>query len=91
MTPERDVLFEIERLESEIKRLRGEVDELASKNQRAMKLVTRREAARQAAEKVRNLLVHYENEAKSEVQGAVNQILAKVARLGLPATNWGRF
>ena len=72
--------LEIERLEAEIKRLRGEVDELASKNQKAMKLVTRREAARQAAEKVRSLLEHYEGEAKAEVQEAVNRILEKVAR-----------
>ena len=73
-------LLEIERLEAEIRRLRGEVDELASKNQKAMKLVTRREAARQAAEKVRGLLEHYEGEAKAEVQEAVNKILEKVAR-----------
>jgi len=73
-------LMEIERLEGEIKRLRAEVDELASKNEKAMKLVTRREAASQAAEKVRSLLEHYEGEAKEEVQKTVNRILGRVAR-----------
>lgn len=72
--------LEIERLETEIHRLRGEVDELASKNQKAMKLVTRREAARQAAEMVRSLLKNYEGQAKAEVQEAVNKVLDKVAR-----------
>jgi DNA sulfur modification protein DndD len=76
----RDAQREIERLEAEVKARRSEVSDLAQKNERAKRIVTRRDVALQAAEKIGELLRHYETEARAEVQESVNEILEVVAR-----------
>ena len=64
----------------DIDRLRSEVDALAVKNELAQKLVVRRDACTQTAERLSGILSHYEQEARTEIQAEVNKILAKVAR-----------
>jgi DNA sulfur modification protein DndD len=64
----------------DIARLRAEVDALAIKNEHAQKLVMRRDVALQAARSLDQILSHYEQEARHEIQKEVNEILERVAR-----------
>lgn len=63
-----------------VERLRREVDELAVQNTMAQKLIQRRDVALETSKRLADILTHYEQEARSEIQDEVNRILARVAR-----------
>ncbi len=69
-----------ERDEVETKRLNSEITELAQKNQKAMKLVRRRDVSFGTAEILRAYLGKYEDEARTEIEISINKILEKTAR-----------
>jgi DNA sulfur modification protein DndD len=64
----------------DVDRIRREVNELAVENKLARKLILRRDVALATARRLVDVLVHYEKEAREEIQKEVNRILARVAR-----------
>lgn len=66
-------------LEREKARLEGELDELARKNKRTVKLLAKRHVLMRSISLLRGLLEQYESEARGKIEEQVNAILALVA------------